>query len=351
MLDTMLKRSGSPHRRSQALWAAVWLLVFGLAAGCASAPPPPAGDRAAAQSQWEADIARYEREAREHPDDKVLALKLQLFKQQAAYVHVKQGEQLLNQQRNEEALAEFQRALQLDPTLDVAKARVRQLQPQLPTAPPAAPPETVLMGKSLSIAPGPEPVAPAAASKNPPPSELGAGAGQGGMSAISSAAGGATAPAPTEQTASASTPVPSTGTTPVVIVQPSQSTTQVGQQLTVQVSVANAINLFGAPFYLIYDPSRLDVVGATEGGFLKSDGQSTVFLNSIDAQRGQVIIGLSRLGPVAGVSGSGNLAAITFRAKAAGTVTFTLQNVDFRDPGLAQIPVLLQPANIQIVGG
>jgi hypothetical protein len=347
----MLMKNGSPHRRSQTVWAAVWLLVLGLAAGCATAPPPSADDRTAAQTQWEADIAGYEREAREHPDDKVLALKLQLFKQQAAYVHVKQGEQLLNQQRTEEALAEFQRALQLDPTLDIAKARVRQLQPQLPTPAPAAPPETALMGKSLSIAPAPEPVAPAAASKSPPPPDSGSGAGQGGMSAISSAAGGATAPTATDQTASASIPVPSTGSTPVVMVQPLQSTAQVGQQLTVQVNVANAINLFGAPFYLAYDPSRLDVVGAAEGGFLKSDGQSTVFLNSIDAQRGQIIIGLSRLGSVGGVSGSGNLAAITFRAKATGSVTFTLQNVDFRDPGLVQIPVLLQPANVQIVGG
>jgi hypothetical protein len=347
----MLMKNGSPHRRSQTVWAAVWLLVLGLAAGCATAPPPSADDRTAAQTQWEADIAGYEREAREHPDDKVLALKLQLFKQQAAYVHVKQGEQLLNQQRTEEALAEFQRALQLDPTLDIAKARVRQLQPQLPTPAPAAPPETALMGKSLSIAPAPEPVAPAAASKSPPPPDSGSGAGQGGMSAISSAAGGATAPTATDQTASASIPVPSTGSTPVVMVQPLQSTAQVGQQLTVQVNVANAINLFGAPFYLAYDPSRLDVVGAAEGGFLKSDGQSTVFLNSIDAQRGQIIIGLSRLGSVGGVSGSGNLAAITFRAKATGAVTFTLQNVDFRDPGLVQIPVLLQPANVQIVGG
>lgn len=326
-------------------------MVLGLAAGCATAPPPTAADRAAAQTQWEAEIATYEQEAREHPDDKVLALKLQLFKQRAAFVHVDRGEQLLNQQRKEEALAEFQRALQLDPTLDVAKARVRQLQPQVTTAAPAAPAETLLMGKSLSIAPAPAPVAPAAASKNPPSSEPGAGAGQGGMAAISSAAGGATAPAATEQTASASTPTPPAGSTPVVTVQPLQSTAQVGQQLTVQVNVANAINLFGAPFYLLYDPSRLDVVSATEGGFLKSDGQSTVFLNSIDAQKGQVIVGLSRLGSIGGVSGSGNLAAITFRAKATGAVTFTLQNVDFRDSGLAQIPVLLQPANIQIVGG
>lgn len=329
-----------------AVWlCVVWLGVMSLTAGCATAPLK-VGERAAAQGQWEIAIAAYEQAARQHPEDRVLALKVQLFKQRAAFVHMDRGEQLVSQQRRKEALVEFQRALELYPTLDSARARTQELQRSVSTIPRA--PAPGVLGET---APSPGPQTPGPEPSRPPQHGSEPGGEQGAMTATTVISGSVAAPESKEQ----QTPVtgqelPPSGAAPLVTVQPQQLTAQVDQQITVQVNVVNVVNLFGAPFYLGYDPARLDVVSATEGGFLNNDGQSTVFLNSIDSQKGQIIIGLSRLGPIGGVSGSGTLATITFRAKAAGPVTLTLQKVDFRDALLSPISVLLQPANIQIEG-
>lgn len=342
-----------PRMNRSALWLlmlrhlALWLLVMSVAAGCATSALNE-GDRAAAHGQWNAAIAAYEREVRQHPDDRALALKLETFKQEAAFVHMHQGEQLLTQQHRQEALVEFQRAHELYPTLDTANARVRELQePLTATAPVPAPTVSEL---PVLIPPTPSPEA---SGQIPPSHEPSASTPQdrsASLSVTTVAPGGDTLPASKSQEPAAQPESPSNGSLTVVTIQPQQLTAQVGGQVTVQVNVSNVTDLFGAPFYLRYDPARLEVVSASEGGFLNNDGQSTVFLKSIDAVNGEVIVGVSRLGAVGGVSGSGSLMSITFKAKASGPVTLSLQNVDFRDGHLSQIPVLLQPGHIQIDG-
>jgi len=332
----------------------VCLLAMSVAAGCATSALNE-GNRAAAHGQWDAAIAAYEREVRQHPDDRALALKLQTFKQEAAFVHMKQGEQLLAQQHRQEALAEFQQALALYPTLDTAKARVKELQqPLSATAPvPAAPKVsegTVLVPPTLGPqVPGQSPSSPA--QNAPRQAEQSAS-----LSVTTVVPGGETPPPSTglngsgNQEPAAQPETPPDGSLTLVTIQPQELTAQVGGQVTVQVNVSNVTDLFGAPFYLRYDPTRLEVVSAAEGGFLNNDGQTTVFLKSIEAVNGEVIVGVSRLGAVGGVSGSGSLMSITFKAKASGPVTLSLQNVDFRDAHLSQIPVQLQPGHIQIEG-
>jgi hypothetical protein len=332
-------------------WA-VWLIVISLVTGCASTLNK--GDRAAAQGHWDEAITAYEQLVQLHPEDRVLAIRLQEYKQRAAFVHLDRGEQLLNQRRREEALGEFQLALELYPTLDEAKTRIAELQqPVLIPAPVPAPTEPVspTLEGTLSIAPSPGPEAPSEAP--PAPAPKASAPGEGGAASFSvttTAPGGDALSASTGQTPVTQPDLPLDGSVPEVTIQPQQLTAQVGDQLSVQVMVTNVTNLFGAPFYLDYDPSRLEVVSAAEGGFLKNDGQSSVFLNSIDASKGMVIVGASRLGAVGGVNGSGSLAVVTFKATASGPVTLTLHNVDFRDASLAKIPVLLQTGHI-LIGG
>jgi len=355
----MRMKTTHPRIDRPELWLSVlrhstlWLLVMSVAAGCATSALNE-GDRAAAHGQWDAAIAAYEREVQQHPDDRALALKLQTFKQRAAFVHMNRGEQLLTQQHRQEALVEFQQALELYPTLDTANARVRELQ-QPPSSTASVPAPTVSEVPVL-IPPtlGPEVLSQKPSS--PAPNASKPGEGPASISVTTVVPGGTTLPASTGiegsggQAPAAQPETPSDGSLTLVTIQPQQLTAQVGGQVTVQVNVSNVTDLFGAPFYLRYDPARLEVVSASEGGFLNNDGQSTVFLKSIDAVNGEVIVGVSRLGAVGGVSGSGSLMSITFKAKASGPVTLSLQNVDFRDAHLSQIPVLLQPGHIQIEG-
>jgi hypothetical protein len=348
------------HSDRQACWpsalrhSVVWLLAMSVAAGCATSAINE-GDRAAAHGQWDAAIAAYEPVVRRHPDDRALALKLQTFKQEAAFVHMKHGEQLLAQKHRQEALAEFQQALVLYPTLDTAKARVKELQqPLSATAPvPAAPKAsegTVLLPATLGPqGSGQSPSSPAPSTPRQPEESA-------SLSVTTVVPGGGTTQPSAgpngsgNQEPAAQPETPPDSSLTLVTIQPQELTAQVGGQVTVQVNVSNVTDLFGAPFYLRYDPTRLEVVSAAEGGFLNNDGQTTVFLKSIDAVNGEVIVGVSRLGAVGGVSGSGNLMSITFKAKASGPVTLSLQNVDFRDAHLSQIPVQLQPGHIQIEG-
>lgn len=120
--------------------------------------------------------------------------------------------------------------------------------------------------------------------------------------------------------------------------------TQVGDQFILSIEADHVKDLFSAPFYLKYDPLLLEFIGLTEGKFLKQDGKPTVFIYSVDPNTGQVIVGLSRLGDVGGISGSGVLALVTFKAKNPGTATVAFQNVDFRD-------IRLEPVNIISEGG
>jgi len=105
------------------------------------------------------------------------------------------------------------------------------------------------------------------------------------------------------------------------------------QQFSVAVTVANAANLFSAPFVLSFDPTILDFVGGSEGPLLKSDGKPTSFQVASAKQAGQVTVNLSRVGNVGGVNGAGAIAMLKFRAKSRGAASLGFATVRFTDPG------------------
>jgi len=123
---------------------------------------------------------------------------------------------------------------------------------------------------------------------------------------------------------------------------------QVGDQFILSIEAQQVKDLFSAPFYLSYDPQQLEFVGITEGEFLKRDKNPTVFIYNVDPERGQVIIGLSRLGDVGGISGSGTLALATFKAKGPGAASVAFQNVDFKDVRLEPVNVISEVGEVQV---
>ncbi|GEM_PF-2942853 len=136
--------------------------------------------------------------------------------------------------------------------------------------------------------------------------------------------------------------------TPTLMLQASTEQIGVGEQVVFTIKTEQVKDLFSAPFYLRYDPQVLEFIGLTEGDFLKQDNNPTAFVYAVEPEIGQVIVGLSRLGEVTGMSGSGTLALATFKAKNPGKANVSFQNADFRNARFEPVSVLAQMPEIQI---
>ena len=101
----------------------------------------------------------------------------------------------------------------------------------------------------------------------------------------------------------------------------------------------NVFDLAGWQFDIAFDPSALEAVNVSEGDFLKTDGGTTFFQNgTIDNAAGK-ITGLSAARLSAqGVSGTGSVLQVTFKAKSAGETELALQNFQFGSVGGDSIP-------------
>ena len=103
-----------------------------------------------------------------------------------------------------------------------------------------------------------------------------------------------------------------------------------GDTFTLDIRAENIFDMAGWQFDIAFDPAALEAVDVTEGEFLKTDGGSTFFQSgSIDNASGK-ITGLSaaRLS-TQGVSGTGTLLQVRFKAKAAGETELALDKFQF----------------------
>ncbi len=129
---------------------------------------------------------------------------------------------------------------------------------------------------------------------------------------------------------------------------PSEAEAQVGQDVRFELTTQNAKDLYGAIVTLTYDPKVLDFKIATEGTFLKKDGQQTSFLFSNNIKAGTVDIYLTRIGDVGGVAGGGSLCAITFQAKSAGAAGLAFKSVKLGTFGREQIRTETRSARVTV---
>ena len=110
----------------------------------------------------------------------------------------------------------------------------------------------------------------------------------------------------------------------------SKTPIHLGDTFTLNVRAENISDLAGWQFDIAFDPAALEAIDVSEGDFLKTDGGTTFFQSgSIDNAAGK-IIGLSaaRLS-TQGVSGTGTLLQVTFKAKSAGETELALQKFQF----------------------
>jgi hypothetical protein len=84
--------------------------------------------------------------------------------------------------------------------------------------------------------------------------------------------------------------------------------------------LANQVaGLYAVGFDLTYPNATMRFAAATEGTFLNAGSTATTSFQVLETQPGRLVVGLSRLGPAAGVSGSGTVMSFEFTAVAAGS--------------------------------
>ncbi|MFC1705458.1 cohesin domain-containing protein [Planctomycetota bacterium] len=79
-----------------------------------------------------------------------------------------------------------------------------------------------------------------------------------------------------------------------------------GEEITVDIMVQGAENLYGIAADLVYDKTVLRYKSASEGTLLKADGAETVFAAALqDGEEGRLVLGLSRTRTEVGYAGDG----------------------------------------------
>ncbi len=110
----------------------------------------------------------------------------------------------------------------------------------------------------------------------------------------------------------------------------SNSSIHTGDTFTLDIRAENIFDLAGWQFDIEFAPAALEAINVTEGDFLKADSGTTFFQGgSIDNAAGK-ITGLSavRLSS-SGVSGTGTLLQVRFKAQSGGETELALKNFQF----------------------
>ena len=106
-----------------------------------------------------------------------------------------------------------------------------------------------------------------------------------------------------------------------------------GSLFILDVEVQGVTDVYGVSFLLTYPDSLLAFSRNSEsaGTFLSANGEFEIDLQASERNAGEVTVGISRLGEVAGASGSGLLLSLEFTRRAAGTGRMEMTDHDALD--------------------
>ena len=98
---------------------------------------------------------------------------------------------------------------------------------------------------------------------------------------------------------------------------------------TLDISAETVFDMAGWQFDIAFDPAILEAISVSEGNFLKTGGTTFFQGGSIDNVAGKITaLSAARLS-AQGVSGTGTLVQVRFKAKSAGETKLVLQNFEF----------------------
>ena len=129
----------------------------------------------------------------------------------------------------------------------------------------------------------------------------------------------------------------------------SKTPIHLGDTFTLDIRAENISDLAGWQFDIAFDLAALEAVEVIEGDFLKTDGGNTFFQGGSIDNAGGKITGLSaiRLSTL-GVTGTGTVLQVTFKAKSSGETELTLQNFEFASITGEHIPAVPQQIYITV---
>jgi len=145
----------------------------------------------------------------------------------------------------------------------------------------------------------------------------------------------------------------------IVLVNPPSQSVNVNSTITVEVKVDTVTNLYGIDVRLTFDAAKLEAQDANtslggvqiEQGTFLNPAQGFMAQNVADNTTGQVQYAFVLLSPAPAVSGSGVLAKITFKAKAAGNALITLNSVTLSNDQAQAIQATLMSGSITVLPG
>jgi len=144
-------------------------------------------------------------------------------------------------------------------------------------------------------------------------------------------------PSPTVTPTPTPTPPPGGGITftgassgPGIVLGQGAATTS--SSLTVEVRAAQVTGLYGLAFDLDYPAAAVRYQSAAAGPFLGASGQ--VSMQVVESTPGHLVVGVTRLGSLPGVDGSGVVMSLVFTPVANGNGAFTFsRNTAYRAEG------------------
>ena len=149
---------------------------------------------------------------------------------------------------------------------------------------------------------------------------------------------------PASQNAPAQSPMGGAG----FIFDPPAVTQAKGATFAVNVMMSGGQNVYSVPLQLTYNPSQLQVVNVSNGGFLSQDGQAVALVHRDDPSTGTLQITATRPPGAGGVSGQGAVVTLTFMAKSSGQSALTITRGGARDPGMQPITMTGAQAAVSV---
>ena len=119
----------------------------------------------------------------------------------------------------------------------------------------------------------------------------------------------------------------------------SETPIHLGDTFTLDIRAENVFDLAGWQFDIAFDPVVLEAINVSEGDFLKTDGGTTFFQSGrIDNAAGKITGLIAGRISEGGVSGSGSVLQVRFKAKSEGETELALQNFLFGSNTEESIP-------------
>ena len=113
----------------------------------------------------------------------------------------------------------------------------------------------------------------------------------------------------------------------------------INETVIVEILVSSDTDVVDAPFHLVFDPSVLGFVSATQGEFLGRDGTGVVFIANGQSHPGDVAVGIGRTRRDLGISGAGVIARVQLKAIARGEAVLRLDRAMAWDSSGETVPV------------